>query len=237
MIKQILSLGELERAFGGIKPDILSGKIKALGRAYGFSYSFLKFFGQTDGRSVISVYYGSAVICGEADEEAAIFCKQAGVSEILMPEAVYTRHFSEFSAEQLYIMEYKGGIFEPEKLSADTSYEKIFEILRDGFDISFEDWYPDMCHNVRHGISEVFTLEDKATATKMFSEDGLSLISLVAVKKEHKGKGLGARIVRSASERLALKDRVFVICKGELVPFYSKNGYKICGNCRQLSFI
>lgn len=236
MINRIFSEEKLKYAFENKAPDIYSGKMKALGKAYGFSYPFLKFYANPENSAVISVYYGSAVIFGECDEETAWFLKETGVTEILMSERNYESFFSNIDTERLYIMEYteRGG--KASELSSDTSYEKVYEILKDGFSISFEDWYTDTCHNVRHGISEVFTLGDKATATKMFSVDGISLISLVAVKNEHKGKGYGNSIIRSVSEKLADNTRVYVICKKELVPFYTKNGYKTADYCRQINF-
>lgn len=233
MIKQIFTAEELENSLNNINPDIFSGKIKALAEGYGFSYPFLKFFLQ-DNTAVIAVYYGSAVICGAVNEELVQFCIASGFSEILMPER--GMNFGGINADSLNIMEYRGGVIAADipSLSTDTPYKEVFEILRDGFDINFDDWYTDTCHNVRHGISEVFTLENKAAAQKMFTIDGISLISLVAVKKEYRGRDYGGRIIRSLSALLSRNSRVFVICEDKLKPFYEKNGYVHKGHCTQL---
>lgn len=235
MIKQIFSEEELKLALKDRTPDIYSGKIKALGKAYGFSYPFLKIYNNPESGTVLSVYYGSAVVCGACDEETGLFLREIGVAEILMSEESYENAFSDIEAKRLHIMEYKGENSGIPLLSSDAPYEKVYEILKDGFDISFDDWYTDMCHNVRHGVSEIFTLDGKATASKMFSVDGISLISLVAVKNEYRGKGFGNSVIRSVSENLAENTRVYVICKDGLVPFYSKNGYKTAGYCRQIN--
>lgn len=228
MIKRIFTEKELEKALQNTAPDIFSGKIKALFRAYGFEYPFLKFFVSENG-AVMAVYYGSAVISGTADEEVLEFCSISGFGEILCPE--------NGKGQRLNIMEYKGGGKTTSLLSADAPYSEVFEILKDGFDISFDDWYTDTCHNVRHGISEVFALEGKATAQKMFTVDGISLISLVAVKKEARKNGTGSRLIQAVSERLAKNSRVFVICEDSLVPFYEKNGYAVKEYCTQIKFI
>lgn len=221
MITRITEKEELEAALAPFSPDVFTGKIKALYEAYGFSYSFLKFFRSE--RAVIAFYYASAVICGEADEEIAEFCRSSGITDLLISHG--GSHDS-----VLYVMEYKGG-GKSAVLKTDAPYEKVYDILKDGFQIDFDSWYTDTCHNVRHGISEIYTLEDTATATKMFAMDGIALISLVAVKKEHRQKNYGRRIIEAAAERLSPENRVFVICEKELVPFYKKCGFEKTAEC------
>lgn len=231
MIERIFTAEELEASLKSFTPDIFSGKVKALAQAYGFGYPFLKFYRQ-ENRAVISAYYGSAVICGTLNEEILYFCLSAGFSEILCPER---SEISEgLSAEILNIMEYTGGGESSEQLRKDTPYKEVYDILKDGFDISFDDWYTDTCHNVRHGISEVFTLENRAAAQKVFDIDGASLISLVAVRKQYRGKDYGGRLIRALSAELCKKSRVFVICEDRLMPFYKKNGYIFQKYCTQI---
>ncbi len=230
MIKRIFTADELEKALKNITPDVFRGKIKSLARAYGFSYDFLKFFAGES--AVVGIYYGSAVICGDVTEEEIGLCLTLGAGEILMPDNDID--FGEISKERLYLMEYSGTAEMSPALSADTPYNEVYEILREGFDINFEDWYTDTCHNVRHGISELFTLENKAAAQKMFTEDGITLISLVAVKKAARGTGLGGQLIRAVSGQLAENSRVFVICERALVPFYEKNEYIIKKQCIKL---
>lgn len=221
MITRITEKEELEKALSAYSPDIFTGKIKALCEAYGFSYPFLKFFRSE--KAVIAFYYASAVICGEADDEISQFCYISGITDLLIshggsPDSI------------LYILQYAGG-GSCADLKTDAPYEKVYDILKDGFQIDFDSWYTDTCHNVRHGISEIYTLEDIATAAKMFSIDGIALISLVAVKKEHRNGNYGRRIVEAAAERLSPENRVFVICEEELVPFYKKCGFEKTAKC------
>ena len=191
-------------------------------RAYGFSYPFLKFYRSES--AVLAVYYASAVICGEADDELYDFCRSMGAYDCLI------QHGGSESGI-LYIMEYAGAEAEKLSLCTDTPYEKVYDILKDGFTLDFESWYTDTCHNVRHGISAVYTLEEKAAAQEMFSIDGISLISLVAVKKEHRGKNYGGRLIKALSHKLSQKNRVYVICEKELMPFYISCGYKNTAVC------
>lgn len=223
MITRITEKEELIKALASFTPDVFTGKIKALCEAYGFSYPFLKFFRSE--RAVMAFYYASAVICGECDEETAEFCNISGISDLLVahggsPDSIAC------------IMEYRRAACGSScALKTDTPYEKVYDILKDGFTIDFDSWYTDTCHNVRHGISEIYTLENKATAAKMFSIDGIALLSLVAVKNEHKGKNYGRRIVEAAAERLSPENRIYVICEKALVPFYEKCGFEKTAEC------
>ena len=236
MIRRIYEKEELYSALDKFKPDILRGKIKSLEESYGFKYPFLKFFVQTDLSAVIAVYYDSAVVLGKADEETALFLETEFGGEVLT-SAENEKIFGSFSYETLYIMEYTGIISEKTALRTDLSYEKVYEILKEGFDIPFDDWYTDTCHRVRHGISRIYTIEDKATATEIFSVDGISLITLVAVKKAYRKSGLGGMLVKSLSEKLKEKGKIFVICEKSLIPFYEKNGYKLNETCIRINMM
>ncbi len=225
MITRIFSEAELDSALENAENNVLRGKVKALMSAYGFGYDFLKFFVQTEPTAVIAVYYSSAVVCGTVTEETLAFCATGGYSEVLMP------FLSDISGERLNIMEYKSRLKTEDVLTVNPPYKDFFDIIKDGFQISFDDWYTDTCHNVRHGISELYTVEDKSAAQKMFTVDGISLVSMVAVRAENKGQGYGNRIIRAVSERLCKNSRVFVICEDRLVPFYERNGYVIKDCC------
>ena len=221
MITRIFTEEELKAALVSFTPDIFTGKIKALCMAYGFSYPFLKFFRSE--KAVIAFYYASAVICGEADEELKAFCESSGITDLLIS------HGGSHDGI-LYVLSYKGG-GKSADLKTDAPYEKVFDILKDGFEIEFDSWYTDTCHNVRHGISEIYTLDNNATAQKMFAVDGIALISLVAVKKEQRQKNYGRKVVEAVAERLSPLNRVFVICQQELLPFYKKCGFEQIAVC------
>ena len=54
---------------------------------------------------------------------------------------------------------------------------EISEIVIDGFDIDIIKWYTDISHNLRHGISGIYVLENNACAVKMFSSSGITYLS------------------------------------------------------------
>lgn len=56
-------------------------------------------------------------------------------------------------------------------------------------------------------------------------------IGRIAVRREHRGKGVGGQIVSALLEKAASlgAERVYVDAQPKAVPFYEKYGFKICG--------
>lgn len=236
MLKQVYSLDELFPE--SYTPDIFSGKIKALALAYGFNYPFCRFFVQDgkEGGGAIADYYGEGVLFASPDysggEELVPFLKASGMKSVIMSVSAFEKAGLTSAVKKSLIMAYCGEREreKPADLRADLPYEKVFDILKDGFSLDFDSWYPDVCHFVRHGISKVYAIEGKATATVMFSLDGVSLISYVASAKAQRGKGYASALVSYvAAEEQKRGFTPYVICKKELSGFYEKAGFTIIG--------
>lgn len=234
MIRRISSVAELETAARQLVPDIFGGKILALAEGYGLSYPFARFFAAE--RALICDYYGAAVLWGEADEECAEFAAAAGFGELLMSRENYEKAFLGQPAAIDPVMSRSGGGESADRaaLRTDTPYEQVFDILKDGFEIRFEDWYPDACHMVRHGISAVYTLGESALQ-RMFTQKGITLFSLVAVKKERRGEGLGKRLVCAAAADCP-ESRIYIICEPQLCGFYKSCGFVPDGEAAAVYF-
>lgn len=234
MIRRILSAAELEAAARQLVPDIFGGKILALVEGYGFSYPFARFFAAEN--ALICNYYGAGVLWGEADAECGEFAAAAGFGELLLSRANYEKaFFGQPAAFHLVMSRGSGGeSADRAALRTDTPYEQVFDILKDGFDMRFEDWYPDACHMVRHGISTVYTLGDSAFQ-RMFTQKGITLFSLVAVKNGRRGAGLGKRLVCAAAADCP-ESRVYIICEPRLRGFYESCGFVPDGEAAAVHF-
>ena len=236
MLRQVFSFKELFPE--SYTPDIFSGKIKALALSYGFNYPFCRFFVQDvkEGSGAIADYYGEGVLFASPDysggEELVPFLKASGMKSVIMSANTCEKAGLQSAAKKSLIMAYCGEREreKPTGLRADLPYEKVFDILKDGFSLDFDSWYPDVCHFVRHGISRVYAIEGKATATTMFSLEGVSLISYVASAKTERGKGYALALVSYiAAEEQKRGFKPYVICEKELSGFYEKAGFTIIG--------
>lgn len=226
MIRQIFSAEELNAAAEKLNFDIFGGKILALASGYGFSYSFARFFAAEN--ALICDYYGEGVLWGKADEECVEFIPAAGIKSVIMsaenadflgqPSAVY----------RLMSRNGGGNCADTTRLRTDTPYSEVYGIMSEGFEMRFEDWYPDACHLIRHGISTIYTLDGAAALQRMFTINNTTLLSLVSVKKDSRGKGLGKRLVTAVCADCP-NSRVYVICEQKLENFYKSCGFSTCG--------
>lgn len=226
MIRQIFSADELSAAAKNLAFDIFGGKISALADGYGFSYPFARFYAAEN--ALICDYYGEGVLWGTADEECAEFASAAGLRSLLMSEK-NADFFGQPSAVYRVMSRNGGGACaDIPKLRTDTPYNEVFGIMSEGFEMRFEDWYPDACHMVRHGISTIYTLDNAAAVQRMFTKNGITLLSLVSVKKDSRNKGLGKRLVTAVCADCP-NSRVYVICEEKLKRFYESCGFSDCG--------
>lgn len=231
MIREIETEDELSGALKSLPNDLFTGKLRALAQGYGLSYPFLRFY--LLGRSgVLARYYGSAVLSGPAGAEAADFVKMIPIHELFLSEETYRDAFSEFSARRLNILKYggKAALLSGDEILVNPPYESVFGILREGFpELRFDEWYPDACHNVRHGIAAFYTLGDSA-AECAFAENGIAMLTAVAAKERSRGAGRTLRLVKSLAAHYARENEVFLVCEDYLVPFYEKADFRKAGS-------
>ena len=231
MIREIQTEDELFGALNTLPNDLFTGKLRALAQGYGVKYPFLRFYFL--GRSgVLARYYGSAVLSGSAGKEAADFVKMIPIHELFLPREAYRDAFSEFSAKRLNILKYDGTAdpLPEEEIRVNPPYESVFGILREGFpELRFDEWYPDACHNVRHGIAAFYTLGESA-AECAFAENGIAMLTAVAAKERSRGTGRTLRLVKSLAAHYAQENEIFLVCEDCLVPFYKKADFRKSGS-------
>ncbi|MCM1333509.1 MAG: hypothetical protein NC084_03215 [Bacteroides sp.] len=235
MIRAVTDEAALFAALDALPRDLFTGKLYALARGYGVNYPFLRFYFL--GRSgVFARYYGAATFGGSADgedpEEIAAFIEMSGLHELFLPESAYLAAFSSFPAERLNILKYSGKAapLPSGEIRKNPPYEAVFAVLREGFPaLSFEEWYPDACHNVRHGIAALYLLGE-STAECAFADRGVALLTAVAAKKASRGTGRTLRLVRAVAAEYAGENDVYVVCRADLVGFYQRAGFIPSGN-------
>lgn len=234
MIREIETEEELFGALKSLPNDLFTGKLRALAKGYGVKYPFLRFY-FLDRSGVLARYYGSAVLSGAADAEAAVFAETIPIRELFLPERAYRDAFPEFSAKRLNILKYGGKAdraerFPDEEIRINPPYESVFAILREGFpELRFDEWYPDACHNVRHGIAAFYTLGESA-AECAFAENGIAMLTAVAAKERSRGAGRTLRLVKTLAAHYARENEVFLVCEDGLVPFYEKADFRKSGS-------
>lgn len=227
MIKQIF---EREEFSALPEKGLEAQKIRALLTAYGTEYPFCRFYRQEN--SYISVLDGSIVVCADAafdSAELTDFIRIQGFSDVFCSEPTGKKLAKAMNCdcELVNLMKFTGGAAECD-FDTDIPLPDVFEIIREGFDIAFEPWYLDMSHRVRHAVTKCCTFDDKAALVVQHNINGEALLSQVAVRKAHRGEGLGIKLVASVAASLAASE-VYVVCENSLVGFYEKCGFVKAG--------
>ncbi|MCM1054133.1 MAG: hypothetical protein NC394_01315 [Bacteroides sp.] len=222
--------------------DIFSVKIAANLKAYK-DYDFFSVYG---GKGVlIGRYYNDlvirtkGVISEDTMEELSLFLKVCGFSSALCGAETGKRlealGWSDTEEGLIYkfsshLIPENAELPEMEEIEKNPQLDAVFPIIRDGFpDIKYDDWYTDINHKIRHGVSNVYVYEG-ASATAIADINGTVFISLVAAKSEARGKGGAKKLLGRLGLYFESLDReTVVLCREELSPFYRKVGFYECG--------
>ncbi len=227
--------------------DIFSLKI---GAAL-YSYDGYDFCGVYAGENIlIGRYYNDFIIrtdeclTDETAEELLLFLTIWGWGEVLCGFETGKRlaRLDGMDYTENVLLKFSSGLI-PENettpyfddLKENPLLDTVFPIIKDGFpDVVYEDWYTDISHKVRHKISKVYVYGG-ATATVMAETEKAAFVSLLAVKKELRGRGNAKSLIRSLGIHFEdQKKEMSLLCRDELVPFYKKAGFYEAG--RVISF-
>lgn len=229
MIERVISPQELSPL---PTEGIFANKIRALLLAYGTDYDFCRFFRQ--GEVFMAALDGAFVICGESadPEELAYLLNMNGFVSVFCSEETgdMLSRFLDAELHTACLMRYQGGVAAA-RYEETSELSRVYDILREGFDIEFEPWYLDMSHRVRHGISRCFIIGDSAAAVVQHDLNGDALISQVAVRQDMRGKSLGTELVRGIAS-FVIPSRAEVVCEESLKHFYDGAGFVFeCNVC------
>ena len=215
---------------------------------HGIKYNFLDFWLQTNdsGRPSCAVcrYYSTLIICGES-------CYMAELDNfvcMLSPAVIMCDTNYDFS----YQCSCAGGeIMRCKKLndcaekkhsihrsSSDMSYlRKIYDLLCKTDDRispdSFEDYFLDISHKIRHGAAEVYSIYNGndllSTATVTAMSDSEAVIGCVATDFAYREKGLASELVGYITEKHLNKEREVFLQREKPIGLYERLGFEVCG--------
>ncbi|MCR4779722.1 MAG: GNAT family N-acetyltransferase [Ruminiclostridium sp.] len=245
MIQKITDSGILYKALDKNR-DIYTEKVRALADAYGCGYDFCGFYKQTGG-TVISDYYGSAVVArsgvrpGDRVAELMEFLMCGKFRKVLMPSNTFAAAGVDANHKDMLLMSCENGgeatdDIERLKVDPDAPLSEISDIISAGFDIDVNKWYTDMSHNLRHRISQIYVLEHSACAVKLFASSGIAYLSYVSTRREARGKGLASRLVSTiCADEASRGNTVQLFCSDGLRPFYANIGFASIGKAVELT--
>ena len=188
---RILDLSE-KLDFGGA----LYVRVGSFLDSYGTQYDFARFWVQYDGDEQISLLFLMdeclTVICKNgANDELLAFISALGAKSLLCNVQI-----KDLNGTSISVFEKNNN--RAKSISQGFDYQDVYERLSASFSMpSFEAWYVDICHRVRHNAAVVFADEYSAGCAAIGGAE--ALITGVCVDKHYRRSGYG----RCAVDRLS----------------------------------
>lgn len=229
MIKQI---------FDGI-PELVSNsyygrKILAAYRAYGGKYDFCRFYSCGSYSGIIHIYNTTMVIDGNIDfAELEMFIDMTKPAAIEAKSGFALQIGNRYLAKHrtLFRVKSEKTDISPDSVKVNCCTDKCFKILNESFDnmLSYDDWYVDISHRIRHGISKLY-LYDGTTATQQFNINGFIFLSHIATEKSQRGRGTARRLLwMLGAEAEKRGENIYLFALDHRRSFYETIGFEPVG--------
>lgn len=218
--------------------DIFSVRILSLLGAYGCKYSFARFYMQVNDSesitAILSVLDKDVTVSydeNSADkEEIAEFVSVLGYETVLCSELPISCGACESGA----VMQTDKTVELPNPFGAVNAYPNLFELynfINYGTN-SFDAWYVDINHRIRHGFAKAFTLEigGEIISSAIFSSihNKNAILTAVRTKPELRGMGYASSLISLICSDFG--GTVYLMREnGKNESFYKKLGFKNTG--------
>lgn len=203
--------------------------------AYGTKYDFLRIWlGENSNGKVtalITKFYGAvtAVASEDADiEELDEFLEVIGYSGLCL----------NYRSGDKYVMKLEKGkdciakTLNTCNLIVNSNYRDFYGIIsechKDYSLDSFDEWFVDISHRVRHKTADTFMLsvDDKfvSTVAALSVTEKSVFITAVSTLPNYRGKHYAHSLIKAVCEKYSDKS-IYLFCVEDKVPFYEKAGF------------
>lgn len=207
-------------------------KIAAAYKAYGGEYGFCRFYACENGDESFGtahIYNSSMVVDGAVNPEdirtLVNFTKPLTVE---IAEGTISRLDG---YRPLHRTLFKAVPRETDVNFADVTvnggFKRCYKILAESFENMgrFEEWYVDISHRVRHGVSRIYLYGD-TTVTENFDVDGFVFVSHIATAKSARGKGSARRLLYRLADKFEKEGKsVHLFALDHRKNFYETIGF------------
>lgn len=208
-------------------------KILAAYNAYGTGYDFCRFYScenPDESFGTVHIYNSSMVIDGSVDtDDIAMLIKMTKPANIeisggtlLKQDGYKKRHRTLFRA-----VPNKTDI-DFADITINGNAEECYKILAESFENmgSFEDWYVDISHRIRHGVSMLYYCGE-TTVTRNFDIDGFVFVSHIATAESARGKGGARRLLYCLADKFSKEEKsMHLFALDHRKTFYEAIGFE-----------
>ena len=223
---------------------------------HGIKYNFLDFWLQknSDGKPTCAIcrYYSTLILCGECCDETELKDFVSMLSpEMIMSDSEYSfsQNYACVSGEIMVCKKTLPLAVENHKIHrslSDMSYlRKVYDLLCRTYDgispDSFEDYFIDMSHKIRHASAEIYSIYEEnkpiSTAAVTALSDTSAVIGCVATDYESRNKGCASALVQYITEKHLRHGREVYLQRERHIDLYEKIGYVVSGTWYEYRFV
>lgn len=207
-------------------------KILAAFYAYGGDYNFCRFYSCEGG--LIHIYNAGMVIDGDPDiNEVEMFICMTKPAAVEAKSDIALQLCSAYEKVHRTLFRVKSvesGI-DPNNVKVNSYTDKCFAVLNKSFDkmLSYDDWYVDISHRIRHNISKLYWY-DNTTVTQQFNINGFVFLSHIATAPHTRGRGTARKLLwLIGSEAEKSGETAYLFALDHRRSFYETIGFEPVG--------
>lgn len=217
-------------------------RINGLYKAYGTGYNFIEFFTNSSNNLFIcmkldfaDVYIGENF--SEQDQEELKDFLYLKCNEILSEfpiDKINTNDILKLNTGKNYVI--TNPIFDRVcVINVSNEISECYKVAKEVFSSSinettYQTWYTDLSHRVRHGVSKAYTIENKSTAIVYATEEDVVLISYLGTISKYRNQGYAKFIIDYIARELNAKKIILQSQDETSDKFYEKLGFVQYGN-------
>ncbi len=210
-------------------------RIRSLARAYGDTGKIVRYY--TDGmESYMALFDGTAIwhITADAFDECAEFFNFVPYIRAVRCTPTAGHRIADLWNRPCLtgqLMRYAGHCPPSQNVRTDVRLDDLYPLLRGAFpDIpSFEDWYVDVSHRVRHGCCHMACIYQEnvpvSSAMTVAEADNSVLLGAVATAPEYRNRGLASRCVLDLVRRFYGQNIYIAPANAEVSALYVRLGF------------
>lgn len=204
-------------------------KIRSLLNAYGTSYDFCKLYTNEEGGMILT--YNSTLIADGSFDKSELdgFIEMLCPITVEVPADICLDLSNEYVQTERTLFKAPKGLYCGDEIDVkhNAFVADCFPIISEAFGITeFDEWYVDISHKIRHGVSDIY-LYKTTTAAKAFDVNGFVFLSHIATASADRGQGNAARLIKWLCEKYEKECKeVYLYSKRERYTFYQSLGFE-----------
>lgn len=209
--------------------DWAACRIRSLARGYGLTSPLLRIYAEEKGRAFLSYEKDFAVLflrdSSVKQEAEDLLMVTAG--EVLSGTRLQLDGFQEKAGRV-----YKAGRLRSERLDGiESGIRSAYSLLSSSFpelinETTYPEWYADLSHRIRHGMSKLYVLPSICTGTMQCRENGVVTVAQLAVAPERRGSGWGRKMLEHIAADNQPFERLVLLSRDEKSDdFYERIGF------------